>query len=319
MVDKKIIVTGATGFVGQAFLKAAHEAGIGKLICFTTQPQHLISDSLKNLAQWITVDYLDQAVMEAALVDSAPDAIVHIAGAVRGTPKQLFESNTLVSVVLCEAIQRVCPEAIVTHIGSAAEYGYPAIGNDGVRLRIDDDTPYKPVGAYGHSKAAASAYFRDAEKRGLALNIVKPFNLIAPNNSPNQVVGSFFDKLKKSAENNDENGLQVSMGHLGAVRDFITLRDLVSCLIHLVRTGAASHTINACSGEGHCIRDMLVRVCERNDLAVSIGEPNQGMEHGNDVIVGCPNRFKDTLPNRQLISIDDVLDQSLKIALNSQK
>ena len=107
-----------------------------------------------------------------------------------GTPLELYRDNTVATVVLCEAMLRTTGTgAVLTMLGSAAEYGRPAAGET-----LREDTPCHPVGAYGHSKLAASAYLAACSGRGLRSNLLRVFNPVGRVNGLGQVIGAFIAK-----------------------------------------------------------------------------------------------------------------------------
>lgn len=273
----RVVFTGAHGFIGKAVADALRSRSEVDLVC-------LVRAGTVRRDDEIEVDLIDEEAVAAALAKVRPAAVIHAAGRVPGTPFELFRDNAVTSVVLANAVLKACPGAVLTALGSAAEYGRPASA-----APITEDHPCNPLTPYGHAKLAASRYLLAGTERGLRLNLLRVFNPIAEVNSPAQVLGAFIDKAVRLLNARTR---VVTMGRLDAVRDFVALDDLVHLIQRLVAGDASGHLLNVCSGKGYRIRDLIQFLVTRSGLdyeVVETGEPPP--VDRPDIIVGDPTRF----------------------------
>jgi len=276
----RVVVTGARGFLGSHIAGALSRRADIELVRFVRPDARAGGGDSHDVA----VDLTDESDTEAAFRAVKPDAVVHAAGLVHGTPAQLFRANTVTTVVAANAILKECPAAIVTALGSAAEYGRPA---DGAPLSEHD--PCRPVTPYGHAKLAATNYLMAAAERGLRCNVIRVFNPVGELNSRQQVIGAF---IAKAAALIDAPSAIIRLGRLDAVRDFVAIDDVLALVIRLVEGRVSGELVNACSGQGQRIRDLiqfLIATSQRDYTVEEQGEPPAPGQP--DIVVGDPTRF----------------------------
>jgi nucleoside-diphosphate-sugar epimerase len=276
----RVVVTGARGFLGSQIADVLScRAGI-ELVRFV-RPDARARDGDNHD---IGVDLTDASDTETAFRAVKPDAVVHAAGLVHGTPSQLFRANTVTAVVVADAILKECPTAVLTALGSAAEYGLPV---DDAPLSEQD--PCKPVTPYGHAKLAASNYLRAAAERGLRCNVIRVFNPLGEVNSQQQVIGAF---IAKAAALIDAPSRIIRLGRLDAVRDFVVIDDVLALIVRLVEDRASGELVNACSGDGQRVRDLIRFLIATSKLDYTVEEQGEPPVPGQpNAVVGDPTRF----------------------------
>ncbi len=295
--NRRVLITGAGGYLGGTLARALLDAGGFEIIVLERRRRASV-----HAIRTFTIDLTEQCALTALLRDVRPEMILHAAGQVHGTPTELFRENSAATVVLVEAVLAACPDAIVTALGSAAEYGRPPPGK-----HLREDAPLCPVGIYGHTKAAASRYLLAASARGLRHNLVRVFNPVGVENSPDQVLGAFIGKLVRSRS--EPAPRLVSMGPLGSIRDFIVVDDLATLIVRLLADGQSGQLVNACSGKGHRVRDLVHRVLKLSKLEVELIEEEAAVSaSGYDAVIGDPTQFISLSGLERLSSVEDTLD-----------
>jgi len=152
---KKILVTGACGWLGAALVKALLARGDAvvaldvavspAMTALTADHANTLTPVACDLGQWPQV--LD------AMHAREPDAVIH-AGAVVGVvqcaqdPFTAQHVNVAGSLHLFEAMRRVGVKRVI-HVSSEETYG------DFTAPLIDEDHPQKPISLYGATKLAA--------------------------------------------------------------------------------------------------------------------------------------------------------------------
>lgn len=185
----KIFITGATGFIGSAFLRLALAEG-HELVALRRTGDTRVASTHSNLT-WI----------DGTLDDMPPEAfggcgvLVHFAAhgvdPSTATWEACFQCNVTGSLKLwIAAINAGVTRFIIC--GTGAEYGRSADRFD----FLPPTAPLEPVGPYGASKAAASmAAIGLALERKLELAILRPFQVYGEGESE----GRFWPALRAAA------------------------------------------------------------------------------------------------------------------------
>lgn len=159
--NKKILITGATGFIGanlvRYFLKKQARVNI---IIRKASDEWRIKDIIKNTSVY-SVDLLDNQNLSRAVLHIKPEIIFHTAAygvyISQQDARTVFETNFLGTVNLINASRNINFELFV-NTGSSVEYGIKS------KAMIETDFP-QPLTNYGLSKAAATLYCQAVAKR----------------------------------------------------------------------------------------------------------------------------------------------------------
>lgn len=249
--ERKVLVTGATGFIGwhlcEALVALAAEVhGLSRAV----STQNLV----RGCKPW-ALDLTDIEAVRAAVSKIQPQLIYSLAGMV--TARQDLNLvlpmlwNNLVGTVhlLLVAAEIGCERMVV--VGSSEE---PTAG-------IMHDMPTSP---YAAAKAAASMYARMFHKvYGLPLVIARPFMTYGPRQEPTKLVPYVIFTL-----------LRGENPHLGSGRrvcDFVYVLDVVRGLLKAsIQPGLEGEMVDLGTGKGTVIRDVVELVVE---LTGSTGRP----------------------------------------------
>lgn len=172
----RALITGATGFVGSAVVRAALRDG------WQVRAARRASSDLRALdgldVEYATLDLGDQAALTQAMAGC--DAVFHVAADYRlwaANPDELYENNVEGTRRVCEAA-RAAGVSRVVYTSSVATLGLPKHGGQG-----DEQTPVTladMIGDYKRSKFLAEDVVRDYAKAGLDIVIVNPSAPIGP-------------------------------------------------------------------------------------------------------------------------------------------
>ncbi len=255
---KKILITGATGFVGEYL--AEYLISLYTYEIYGTYR----SESAKNVSSingkinFVQVDLTDRDQVKKALVKIQPDGIFHLAAqAVIGEsiarPLETLHTNIDGELLLFETLRELqMTNTRVMSVLSADVYGYVKPSD----LPIDEDTPFRPGNPYAVSKVACDAlayqYFRSYK---LPIIRVRPFTHIGSRQKPGFVTVDFAKQIAEI-----EKGQQASImkvGNLDAKRDFTDVRDVVRAYALLMEKGEPGEVYNIGSGVSHEIKEVL--------------------------------------------------------------
>ncbi|MDA3922656.1 MAG: NAD-dependent epimerase/dehydratase family protein [Salinisphaera sp.] len=172
----RALITGATGFVGSAVVRAALRDG------WRVRAARRASSDLMALEgldiEYAVLDLGDQTALTQAMADC--DAVFHVAADYRlwaANPDELYENNVEGTRRVCDAA-RVAGVARVVYTSSVATLGLPKDGSPG-----DENTPVAladMIGHYKRSKFLAEEVAREQAAAGLNVVIVNPSAPIGP-------------------------------------------------------------------------------------------------------------------------------------------
>lgn len=168
-VKAKVIVTGASGFIGSRLRDALLAAGSDVVsLVRASSPQVMRGRSA-------AVDYADEASLRRVIEQEQPEYVFHVAGATKGvTPKDFFRGNVLPTQSLVRALRGTSALKRFVLVSSLTAYG-PS--NEGPPLTERHEP--KPVEHYGRSKLEAERVLM-REGEGLPWTIVRPSGVYGP-------------------------------------------------------------------------------------------------------------------------------------------
>ena len=149
----RVLVTGATGFVGRHLVECC--AREGAEVVGLGRRREGEADPPPDLSRYLRVDLRDGQAAREAVASVRPERIFHLAAeasvaASWASPSATIESNLASALGLLEAVRRAAPEASVLVACSAEEYGVSADESE----PVGEDHPLRPRSPYGVSKAA---------------------------------------------------------------------------------------------------------------------------------------------------------------------
>jgi GDP-4-dehydro-6-deoxy-D-mannose reductase len=245
---RRVLVTGATGFVARHLIPqliAGHWQVVG-VARAGARPRWLpeLDWVETNLGRWPEVRGLIERI--------APQAVIHLAGQVRGPYAELCTANVTAANHLLQAARDLAPDLRLVLVGSAAEYGAVAEGS----LPIDELATCEPQGAYGSTKLAATLLAQAAARDwGARVSIVRPFNVIGAHMPTSFVAGALLGRIDAALAAGGAE--QIAIGRTDTTRDFVDVGDLSTALVRLLDIDARGEIFNLCSGRETSIQALL--------------------------------------------------------------
>lgn len=284
----RVLVTGASGFVGRHVVACLQEAGDEVAGTCWGECANLPSVELHEL------DLGDRPGFERLLAAFRPDAVVHLAGLSHvgrswGHLPEYYTVNVAGTENLLRAARGTrgadgAPPRVI--IASSAEV-YGAVPE--AEQPLGEERVLSPGTPYALTKAAC-------ERLALALAgesaiVVRSFNLIGPGQAKIFALPSFAAQLAEIRAGRSEPVLAV--GNLAARRDFVHVGAAARAFALLVRQGEPGTVYNLASGEERSIAQALDRLIEVSGLDVRLApDPERMRPVDQPLLVGDPGRLR---------------------------
>ena len=235
---KRVLVTGAQGFVGRWLVHALDRSGLvgeifgigrsaGNRLAFTHKfhwggrcipaplPPGLCSQ-MSTPYHYQPLDICDSSALATLLADVRPHWVFHMASGLRDDPpghlcRTNVEGTTVLTHALIDAPQR--PERVIFG-SSGSVYGASR------QLPLSEDATTEPTTLYGVTKLAS--------QHALPSVWARLFNLVGPGQDERHVAGRFASVL--AALQSSGGPLRLAVGPLDTTRDFIDVRDRAPAL-----------------------------------------------------------------------------------------
>lgn len=238
---KRVLVTGATGFIGQGLVRqliaAGAETSVGVL------PDDPAAGQLPETARRLAVDVRDGESISAAVVESDPDVVFHMAAiGVADTsigPQEALEVNTGGTISLLEALQGRSLSRVVL-AGTSYEYG--------ARLAREGLDPFN---FYAASKAAAWAFARVYLRAfDVPVVVARPGQVYGPRQPAHVLIPAAVRAALAGSDFPMTPGEQK--------RDFVFVEDVAKGFMALaIAPGTEGESLDLGTGELHSIREVV--------------------------------------------------------------
>lgn len=256
----RVLVTGAGGFVGKHLIAELRKYG-HEIIAFDAT----FSSAIDGVKSQVTGDLLDASLLDDLVSSTKPDACVHLAAmsfapAAKDNAPKMFSINVVGTLCLLESFRKNAKKARILNVSTAHVYG-------GVKVPhpINEDTPLVPVSLYAISKAAADAATLEyAKTHGMHAMTARPNNHIGPGQSPQFVIASFAQQLKKMSASGGKGTIRA--GNMESIRDFTDVRDVVTAYRLLLEKGKPGTAYNISSNKMLSIRTAFDELCRIADV-----------------------------------------------------
>ena len=279
---KRILVTGAGGFVGRAVMSRIAQIGARPVGLVRRHDPAPGADT----GAWVYADLVTDP-LDGLLSAAAPDGVIHCAGRASAPDTDagrtsLYDANLMATVRLIAALSRMSSRPRVVVVSSAAIWA-PMQPDQSM---IDEQHPIRPSASYGVSKAAATLHaLAEADRLDLDLAVAVLFNVIGPNQHKHMVPQVFIDAIRA-------NPFSFALQNADVVRDWIDLTDVADALVALSRPNGPRGMFNVSTGTGRSLKHMIGEICKVGGWTPSLCPSDAAPAPGVAKSIGNPQKLR---------------------------
>lgn len=281
----KLLVTGAHGFTGRHFVKAAHDYG-----------HEVIA---------LQADLTDPKAVKQEVLQAAPEAVVHL-GAIsfvgHADTSAFYKVNVIGTLNLLDALAALAqPPRSILLASSSNVYG------NCEQSPITEEQPPAPVNHYAMSKLAME-YMAKTYLDRLPLFFVRPFNYIGPGQEESFIIPKLVAHFSRRAK-------IVELGNIEVEREFNDVRFVCEAYLQLLNKAEPREVYNICSGKPVTLKSVLELLGQitKHQLQIKI---NPVFARSNEIhrLCGSPAKLHSVVGNILLPTLNDTLDWMLSDA-----
>jgi NAD dependent epimerase/dehydratase len=309
---RKVLVTGAGGFIGSHLVEELVRAGalVTAFVHYNARsdPGNLahVEAAVREGVEILFGDIRDPFMVRKAA--RSKETIFHLASLI-GIPysyhaaQSYVETNVHGTLNLMEAALDA-GVARVVHTSTSEVYG------TALYVPIDEKHPLQAQSPYAASKVGADSmawsYFLSF---GLPVAVVRPFNSFGARQSARAIIPTILSQLVCGAKT-------LRVGSLAPIRDFTYVKDLVGAFLAIGEASeAVGEVVNVGSGSGVSIEQLVERCCNLvgRHPAIEVDEGRIRPERSEVMRLVCDNAKAAAVAGwRPAHSLDQGLEQTLR-------
>lgn len=286
---KRVLITGAAGFIGRHLINELSVKGIE-----FTGIDHIEVPEL-NIKE---VSLLKYKEMRDIIADYKPNVIVHLAAialATYGDTAEIYNVNVCGTENLFKVATEVCDKGTrVILISTAGVYG-----NQNKEF-YDEDLSFNPENHYSFSKMITE--FLAKQYSDLDIKIVRPFNIIGEGQKRVFLIPKLVEHFAYKKP-------ELRIGNLKPERDYVDINYCVDILSELiVRENIEYNIYNICSGIGYSVQDVIDILKEYSNFCPEIVVDPKFVRK-NEVwrMVGKPDRLLSLMNGKTCQSFEIII------------
>ena len=310
---KRVLLTGAAGFVGRWLTPALVDAGAHVIALSTAQSAADVSSADIT---WLYGDLRDDAFVARAVQVAQADTVIHLAAishlpTAAANPALAWEVNVTSTARMLHQIEtqrrHTGANPTVLLVGSAEQYG--RLASHGFPL--SEDAVQAPRTVYAATKAAQEILALQAWRAsGLRTIVARSFNHSGRGQESRFLLPGVVGRAL--ALRGAPAGTPLFVGNQSPVRDFLHVSDVVAAYIALCQRGTPGEAYNVASGIGWSVQQIVDRVLARAGIqAVPTEDPALVRPVDVPELVGDPRKLQHATGWRAMRSLDDIIDDLL--------
>lgn len=252
----KMVVTGATGFIGRHVVKELLTRG-HDVTAVARSHEHFLEMDWAADVRFESVD-IHQPNLKLSKRLAATDRLIHLAwpGLPNYKDRFHFEENLPAAYRWIEMfVQAGCQDVLVT--GTCFEYG----AREG---KLSEHMPVEPTNAYGLAKDCLHRFLRILQTSDpFQLTWARLFYTYGPGQHPRSLIAQLDMAIDRG-----EDTFAMSGGE--QLRDYLPIEDVASHLASLAENQTFDGTVNVCSGQPISVRRLVEQHCAARDAVIKL-------------------------------------------------
>lgn len=256
---KKVLITGADGFIGSHLCEVLHKKGY-KIRALSQYNSFNFWGNLEDISCLKDIEVASGDLRDAFFCDKlceGIDAVFHLGALIAipysyKAPQSYVDTNIQGTLNMLEAARRHKIKKFI-HTSTSEVYG------TALYTPIDEKHPLQPQSPYSASKIAADmlaiSYFNAFE---LPVIVARPFNAYGPRQSARAIIPTIITQILSGAKT-------LKLGDLSPVRDLNFVEDTCKGFASLLESEDYGEVFNIGSGVGVSmseVLEMIERICE---------------------------------------------------------
>ena len=310
-MKKKILVTGAGGFIGSHLVE--------QLVVSGQQVKAFVHYNSRNSWGWL--DSLDKKILnmvEVFLGDirdpynvrqavNGVDTIFHLAALIAIpysyiSPQSYIDINTSGTLNLLQSAKDFKIKKFI-HTSTSEVYGTAQY------VPIDEAHPVQGQSPYAASKIGADkiaeSFYRSFD---LPVITIRPFNTFGPRQSARAVIPTMIIQLLSGQTN-------IRLGSLHPCRDWVYVQDTVGAFIEIAKTNLFGQTINIATQEDVSIGDLANKLIALINSQAKVVQDSLRIRPENsevDRLLGSNDKIKKQTDWKMNYTLEDGLKQTIE-------
>ena len=247
---KKVLITGASGFIGRFAIDSLLNKGYEVFAVYTNKIDHSIFPSKVN---WLNCDLLNSYKTAELLSLVKPTHLLHLAWYTAHGKFWNAQENldwVSASINLIKNFASNGGHRIVIS-GSCAEYDW----DRQVENYSENEKTVNYSSLYGACKSSLNSVLKAFSKSvGISSAWGRIFYLLGPYENPNRLVPSVICSLLRNQK--------VKCSHGNQIRDFLYVQDVAEAFVSLLDSSVEG-SVNIASGEGIKIKDIIMNIAKK--------------------------------------------------------
>ncbi len=312
LINKRILVTGADGFIGSFLTESLVDLGL-KTRAFTFYNSfnswgwldHIPSEKLKKI-EIFTGDIRDPHGVESAMKDC--DVVFHLAALIAipfsyHSPDSYVDTNVKGTLNILQAARKLQIEKIL--VTSTSEvYGTAHY------IPIDEKHPHQGQSPYSATKIAADrlaeSFYRSFD---LPVVVVRPFNTYGPRQSARAIIPTIITQLLSGVK-------EIKLGNLNPRRDFNYVKDIVKGFISLGESDdAIGQEINIASGHSISMKELALLLIEMTQSKAKLALDQERVRPDKSEVenlLGCNQKITQLTTWKPLFDLREGLKETIE-------